>query len=635
VEAINSSVELTQQRSASVSWLTVERAAYMAVGLLAAGLRFYQLGLRPLNEAEAAQALAAFRFTHGAAEAVPSGTLPALFTTNVLGFSLMGASDAIARWLPALAGVILVLLPYALRRRLGRSGALAASFLLAISPSAVYFSRSLDSSIVVAACGLAVVVGFLGFVDTHRPSYLYLAAAALGLGLCAGPGIYTLLAIWIIFALVLALGGRLLHRDIGWSSLVEAGRSLKGDADERRPADERRATDGRRPVGPLAKAGVVLAATFGLVTMTFVLHPAGVGYAADLVGNWAKGFLPEPGGQPPIYPLLVLLRYEPLILILGLVEIGGHAVCHRANERTQATSVASTFPHVAFLTFWAVAATLVIVIAGHRSAGSVLLVVVPMALLAGQGIEGAWAWISRRKLFFQAGVVALIAVGLGVFFYLQVTAFGLSRSASTVSLAGVELYASTTYLLLALLALLLLIGLGAVAWVWGGPQLLTAGGWLATLILLGLFGFKAMWGVNFAHASDPHELMIMQSTTPDVHLFVDLLEALSLQESGDAHTLSFTVDAATGPVVAWYLRDFAKQSIVEGLSTQPQTAAVVTLAAQDLPIGETFRGQGFPLRAHWLPWGLWGQGLVRWLLFTEGSLPVIDQEVVLWVAAGN
>jgi hypothetical protein len=127
----------------------------------------------------------------------------------------------------------------------------------------------------------------------------------------------------------------------------------------------------------------------------------------------------------------------------------------------------------------------------------------------------------------------------------------------------------------------------------------------------------------------------MQSSLPDVHQFVDRLEALSLQESGDAHTLPFTVDAATGPVVAWYLREFGKQSIVEDLSTQPPTVAAVTLAAQDLPIGETFRGQGFPLRAHWSPWGLWGQKLVRWLLFTEGSQPVIDQEVVLWVAAGQ
>ena len=75
------------------------------------------------------------------------------------------------------------------------------------------------------------------------------------------------------------------------------------------------------------------------------------------------------------------------------------------------------------------------------------------------------------------------------------------------------------------------------------------------------------------------------------------------------------------------------EDVVEGLSAPPDTLAAVTLTMEDPPIGETFRGQGFPLRVHWLPWGQWGQELVRWLLFTDGSLPVVDQEVVLWVAS--
>jgi hypothetical protein len=120
---------------------------------------------------------------------------------------------------------------------------------------------------------------------------------------------------------------------------------------------------------------------------------------------------------------------------------------------------------------------------------------------------------------------------------------------------------------------------------------------------------------------------------PDVHLLVERLEALSLEKAGDAHALAFTLDAATGPVVAWYLRDFGQQVVVEGVSGPPDTIAAVTLAAQDLPIGETFRGQGFPLHTRWSPEGLGGQALVRWWLFNQGSLPVVDREVVLWVEA--
>jgi uncharacterized protein (TIGR03663 family) len=600
------------ERESSLAGL--ETAAYVVIALLAAGLRFFQLGLRPLDGGEAVQALAAYRFVQEGALAAPAGTVPALFTGNVVGFTLFGGSDIVARWLPALAGVILVLLPYGLRHRLGRGGALVASLLLALSPAAVYLSRSLDGAMLVAACGLAVAVGLINYVDTRRPGSLYLAAAALGLGLCSGPGIYTLLLIFALFGLALFLGERLLDRDTGWSSLWGAWSSVRGER------------------GLLAKAGAVLFATFGLVAMALVLYPGGVGHAADLIGAWAAGFLPEADGNPLVYPLLLLLRYEPLILILGLVEAGRWALGRR-SEAPEASQPASAFPHTAFLVFWAAAAILLILIPGHRPAGNVLWVVIPLALLAGQGAARAWRWIARRDLWPEAALVAIVALGVGVFIYLQVASYSVAGSGTTVSVAGVTLYAWTTYLILAAVALALAAIVGAVAWLWRGPGLVVAGGWLALLAILGLFGFKATWGLSVAHAADPRELMILQTTAPDVRLLVDRLEALSRDTAGDAHTLPFTVERATGPVVAWYLREFKGQTAVDDLSAPPATQAVVTLGVRDLPIGETFRGQDFPLHTQWLPWGLRGQDIVRWLLFNKAGQPVVDQQVVLWVAS--
>ena len=612
MEAIDTSTEVVDRPQESGAWLTVERVGYIAVGLLAAVLRFAELGLRPLNEAEAVQALAAFRFTDGAFQAAPDGTIPGLFTGNVVAFTLMGSGDAIARWLPALAGVILVLLPYGLRHRLGRGGALAASFLLAVSPSAVFFSRSLDSAIPVAACGLAIIVGLINLIDTGRPGCLYLAAVALGLGLTLGSGIYTILLILIAFGLLLYLQDLLRKPGLGWSSLQVAWGALKGEK------------------GLLAKTGGVLAATFALAAMTLVLHPAGVGHAADLIGDWARSFLPEPGGQPLIYPLLLLLRYELLIVILGLVEVGRWLASKRSQQQEQAV-VGPSFPHTSLLVFWALAATLVILVSGHRTAGNLLLVVVPLALLAGQGVERAWRWIRWSHVWREATLFALIAFGLSIFLYLQIVAFLRSSSAAAVSLAGITLLAGSAYFILVGVALLLLIVLGVAAWIWRGPHLLLSGGWLAVLLLLGLWGFKAMWGPSFARASDPRELMILRTTSPEVRVFAESLGALSLDKAGDATTLPITVDATTGPVVSWYLRGFRQQSVVEELYAQPGTAAAVSLAAQDLPIGETFRGQGFVLRQRWLPWGLGAKDVIRWLLFTEVSSPVVEQEVVLWV----
>jgi uncharacterized protein (TIGR03663 family) len=606
---------LEQQEQSGV-WLTVERAGYIALGLLAAVLRLAQLGLRPFHQAEAIQALAAFRFVQGEAQAAPTTTVPALFTGNVLGFTLMGASDASARWLPALAGIAIVLLPYWLRRRLGRTGALATSFLLAISPSMVYFSRNLDSAIVVAACSLVMVTGLVNYVDTRRPGHLYLFAVAAGLGLCAGPGIYSQLWIWVAFALVLFLSAKLLNRSAGWSTLQLAWASMQ------------------REPGLTAKAGAALIAVFALVATTFVLRPGGVGHAADLVAAWARSFVPESGGQPWFYPLLLLLRYEPFILILGLVQAGRWLAGQQLRQAGAARDDLK-FPFAAFLLFWTVLAIFFMLIVGQRSPGNALWGLLPLALLAGRGVDRVWRGLRGHDVWPETAWMALAGLGLGVFLYLQIVAYGLTSDTATVTFAGITIYETTAFLLLAAVALLLLIVLVVGTWAWRGSKVVLAGAWLAVVIALGLFGFKAMWGVSFAHTSDARELMIVEATAPDVRLLVESLEALSLDQSGDAHTLSVTIDSDTGPVVAWYLRDFDQLTMVDNLTTPPDTLAAVTLSAQDLPIGETFRGQGFPMRTRWLPGSLSGKALVRWLLFTEGSQPLVDQEVVLWVASAH
>jgi hypothetical protein len=71
-----------------LSWLTVEVALYILIGVVAAGLRFYALGAQPLRESEAAQALAAWRFVGlGIGDSgfgiQDSGYSPLLFLGNV------------------------------------------------------------------------------------------------------------------------------------------------------------------------------------------------------------------------------------------------------------------------------------------------------------------------------------------------------------------------------------------------------------------------------------------------------------------------------------------------------------------------------------------------------------------------
>jgi hypothetical protein len=233
---------------------------------------------------------------------------------------------------------------------------------------------------------------------------------------------------------------------------------------------------------------------------------------------------------------------------------------------------------------------------------------------------------------------ATVALGLLVFFYLQLAFYSQASPDNALRIADLTLYTRSTHLILVSISVLLLVALGAIVWIWRGPAMVIAGGWLTLLLALSLFELQAMWRLNFARASDPRELMIAQATSPDVRAMVNRLEALSLEEAGDSHLLPITRDAATGPVVGWYLREFKDQTLVEGLTDPPGTLAAVTLFMEEPPIGETFRGQGFTLRTLWRfpspqqgAWDKWGQGLAGWLLFTTGEQPIVDQEVVLWV----
>jgi hypothetical protein len=380
----------------------------------------------------------------------------------------------------------------------------------------------------------------------------------------------------------------------------------------------------------LTRSGVALVAAFVLAATTLVLQPAGIGHAADLVTDWARSFLPEPGSQPFFYPLALLLRYELLILVLGLFEASWAVFKRRADPSWMVMPV-SAFPHSAFLAFWAVAAALVISLSGHRPAGNVLLVLVPLALLAGQGIERAWRWVTERNLWSKAILFTAVALGLMVFFYLQVAFYSQASATNAVKIADMTLYTSSTHLILALVALLLLVALAIATWLWLGPKSMLAGGWLAIVLAMGLLGCKAMSELNFRRVGDPRELMVLQATAPELRDMATQLEKLSMDESGDPHTLPITRDEAAGPVVAWYLRAFVNQTVVESLSDPPDTMAAVGLATENPPIGETYSGQGYPLRSKWQPRGLRGQSLVKWLLFNAGQEPTIDQTVVLWV----
>jgi uncharacterized protein (TIGR03663 family) len=587
------SAKLRSRRSTvPLSWLTVEMALYILIGMIAVGLRFYTLGAQPLRESEAAQALAAWRFLgfgiwDSGFEIRDSGYSPLLFLGNVFGFALLGASEAMARLVPALSGTLLAVLPYFLRRHLGRSGALVASILLALSPSTLFFSRHLGGPIVVAACVLAVLVGFFGYLDSKQPKYAYLTAVALALSLSADPMVYTFILIFGTFLLLLGLVDRLANVDMGWSAVLVAWQTAREEKDL------------------LKNSALVLAVVLVLVCTAFLLNFAGLPAALDFLPTWLAQLGPQPGAQPWYYYLQLLVLYEPLILVFGLIGL----VYHYIRQRDLLTT---------FLLYWTVAATVIYALAGQKAPGNVLLLVLPLALLASLLLGRFGDQLAQVAAWGVEGLFTAFSLPIVVYLAIQ--------------LAGYASSGQAVYLFLALAALIVLLSLVVLCWMWLGQGAALHCGGIILLLVLALLTVGLSVGLNYHRAADPREPMVAEATLPGVVDLVTALERVSSHQEGDPHIIAVTVEEATGPVLAWHLQDFRNTRFVEQLSPSVETPVVFTPAEGEEPLlGGSYVGQSFAVQATWNPQGLTRTEFVRWLLYREAPTPVKSRDVVLWV----
>ncbi|HZR40074.1 MAG TPA: flippase activity-associated protein Agl23, partial [Ktedonobacteraceae bacterium] len=195
-----------QPRRRNFSWPTREQvfawAPFIGVVLLGAILRFWGLGDKPLHHDESLHAYFSLQLMHNMENwaACFNQTMicyrydpllhgPFQFHAIALVYKisqLLGAPDhgvntTTVRIAAATLGTLIVGLPYFLRDYLGRVGAWLACFLLAVSPSMVYYSRFAREDIYMACFTLLLVVGVARYLRSRKIGALILAAVAFAL----------------------------------------------------------------------------------------------------------------------------------------------------------------------------------------------------------------------------------------------------------------------------------------------------------------------------------------------------------------------------------------------------------------------------------------------------------------------
>ena len=558
-------------------WLTVERAAYLGIALLALFVRFFNLGLHPLGAAEAHQALTAWQLAQGdSLGGMVSGVSPLLLSLNHVLFLLTLGSDTLARVLPALAGTLLVLLPYGLRHELGRRAALIGALLLALSPTAVLFSRTVDGhSLALLGALLALVAVTRSLAGANPWAAWAGVGVAVALSSAAG-GITGVLA--LLLGLVWFARGQIANLSSRLRSLIQAA------------------------AGP-----AVLVFVLG-ATLLLTFWP-GLGATADLFGQWLAHIAPAADAPPFWWPLLRLLLDEPVILFGTLLGLGFWAFNPAFRQRL-------TWP-VKTAALWGGLALLLALLGRQPADG--FIIAVPLTLLAAQAFDGLLSQVQDGPRWSEEWIVMLTSLVLIVTFRLYLASWAQASQ--------------NQYLIAALVLLGLILVLHVLSGFWIGLR--------ATLGVLALFVLTAvsvgqvgrLWALN--HDLLPRQALLAYETVsvPDVRVLVATLVNRSAHRYGDEHR--FQVDVGAGPpsdTVRWYVRDSQRVRLVTPATDANDTDALISAMSDDpSPPGADFIGAAYTVTQRWTPQGLSGAPLLRWLLSGEAKTPAQNQDVVLWV----
>ena len=539
-------------------------AAWVATVAIAIALRLAGLNVSALAPEEARRAYAAWLLYQGRAplpgESLPQ-TAPFFLLLQSLSFFLFGVTDVTARVMPALLGLALVLLIFALRPFVGKAAALGMAVLAAFSPTLVYASRTATPEIVIACLAVLLLVALLraGAAPGREggaAKWSATAGVALGALLACGPSAITVL-LSLIVGMIVAVTT---DRDGAMRRALSAATNTPG-------------------------AGVAFAAS--LVATILVLFTrffsdlgaiAGVGRT---VTDWVRLLAESSVGTPTQFFLLAVLLYEPLAVLLAIVA----ALRGRVNRGS-----GLGWP---LFGGWFVAALVLWSFSSGRAPQHAVHVALPLVLLAGGVLGDLWAAVDRRDMVRgRGGALALAFVGLIV---------GLVAAVILVSRIDTALDQRAATVQAAIVVMLVVVPLGYAAFVLAGaerdarrrrqPWLLAL---LVPALFLGAFTLRSSILLSFYRADDGTELLAQRTPTAAIQPLVERIEHLSrdatvtqgsVRDTPGGRDLSIAVGRPVRWPFEWYFRDFPDVTIVDA-GHVPAADAQVIIAADDAGMAE-------------------------------------------------
>jgi len=293
-----------------------------------------------------------------------------------------GLSTFAIRFVTAAFGVGVVWLMLCLRRFLGPPAALAAAAFAAVSPGFVFFSRYFIHEILFVFFSLGVIVAWLWYRDTGKPSYLMLASASAAMLFATKETWIITAAVWLIAIPCTVIFLRLRNR----ADQIPPWRP--------EPAPD---TDARRIWILYLEAAAIFIAIGVLLYSSFFTNPRGILDSVLTFTYWTKT------GRTGIYNrdwstyLSWMRQIEAPVLVLGL--LGTLVALIRARSYL-----------TVFCAFWSIGIFTAYSLVPYKTPWLALSIILPLIIMAGDLVGQAYQPGTRAFTAAIAGAAILFSL---------------------------------------------------------------------------------------------------------------------------------------------------------------------------------------------------------------------------------
>jgi hypothetical protein len=554
--------------------ITREIIVYSLIFITALLLRLTLLGRSPLVDSEAAWAFQAWQIHLG--EQISVGSQVGYLSFTEILFSLFGGSEFLARLWPALAGSLIVWVPYLLRKKLDQFPALLLAVGLAFDPALASVSRLAAGPIP------ALVFLLLSAAAFYRGKWSWLAIS-LGLGLLSGPAFWLGILLLILTGIVSSLLGI-----FGLRQFIQNRLSLLQDKKGLLPE--------------LLNNFLVPLLVVIFVSSFFLRNLQGLSAWAGALPEFITNLIQFDGFQA-VSLLINLVVSNPLILIFGI--LGFISSWRKGDQLGKVTSI------------WFVLSLLILLIIPGRQAVDLIWLVFPL-------------WVATARELFRIyqlandfWVVYAIAGLVGVLIVLNWLTF-----TGMVFQGGNSNAVLLQWGLIAASLALVILSMTIAASEWGWPVSLKGLG-LGSALLLTIYMLSALVQGCYLRQGDSRSLWSDGSGTGQTRLLRESIYDASITQTGRGDAIQGVV-VGSWDALRWELRDLDGIEFQDSLDAEGLPPVIITSEIDYLLVNqEMYRGQDFVLetRPGWN--GIIPPDWIRWIAFRSG--PVEKDDIILWI----